>query len=102
MKYFEKPLSQQRHLIQLKSNPGFRFPFAVQASWCSAQPHRRYFGGEKVVDYLNDERQNLMSTKQMRACRLTNADYCSRMGIETAHTKYLFVPVHGSSSCNEV
>lgn len=36
MKYFEKPLSQHSYLIQLKSNPGFQFPFPAQASRCSA------------------------------------------------------------------
>lgn len=48
------------------------------------------------------DRKNLVSTKQMRACRLTAADYCSRMCIEAAYTKYLFVPVRGTSSCDEV
>lgn len=57
MKYFEKPLSQHSHLIQLKSNPGFQFPFSVQASHCSALLDLHTPRSKKVVGYLNHERQ---------------------------------------------
>lgn len=70
MKYFEKPLSQQSHLIQLKSNPGFPFPFSPQASQCSALlgPQLYFQWQKKVVIYLNNESQEGSRVHKIRNC----------------------------------
>lgn len=77
MKYFEKPLSQHSHLIQLKSNPGFQFPFSAQTSRCSAlldpQLDLTHSWGQKVVGYLNNERQ-----KGSRAPKINESLWANR------------------------